>query len=509
MLRLKGKLLVYTFKAILTLIVVLVPLLGVWFSSSLTAYWNGPIWLALLSGLFFFPGLPLLWDWWATVRWKRKQQEEGEVELDPKAAVVAEQRKSRGRILVFWDRLILRTLVVNLALLVTLGWLFPDEGFTALSARGDWMLDNVDGEWSEPVSDALFATAGAVEFLYYMAHENPYEQYADDDTVAPEIEDRGDLRDRSGDVDDEPDSDDPDAERPAMSWPPPDDLHPVVAEMPESAETSIQSVAAYIAEREDDPFYRVKALFDYVADRLTYDVAVLEALEQGRHDYPPQDAEAVFEAGTAVCAGYARLLVELGRETGDEIVYVTGVSREQDGSISGLGHAWNAARIEGQWYLMDPTWGSGSVDSDEGFKARYNPTYLFTPPRIFINTHYPDDEGWQLLEEPLSRGEFVRQPQLRPTFFANGMELIEPTRSQTSVGSEARIVLGNPKGRYIRGFLAPLRGGEGEECDVSRGDETVVRCPIPASGRYQVMLFGGSQRYGTMPMWGKIEVQGG
>ncbi|MEO0815430.1 MAG: hypothetical protein AAFY60_21405, partial [Myxococcota bacterium] len=47
----------------------------------------------------------------------------------------------------------------------------------------------------------------------------------------------------------------------------------VVTSIPASAETDIESVAKYIAARESDPFMLVKALHDYVADRVAYDVA--------------------------------------------------------------------------------------------------------------------------------------------------------------------------------------------------------------------------------------------
>ena len=503
MLRFKAKFLVLLFKALLALITVSIPLLGVWFSSSLAAYFDGPIWLAGLVALLFFPVLPLLWDWWATARWNRKQRER---ESEPATVGIdGESAQAPSRILTFWDRLILRTLVVNLALLVSLGWLFPQTGFTALSARGDWMLDRAEGQWAQPVRDGLFAAADGLEFLHQIAYDNPFDDYADDDGgVVPDPGERGEFPAKEGDdPTDTPEADreeGEDEDRPPISWPPPDELHPLVADMPASEETSIESVANYIAANESDPFYRVKALFDYVADRVEYDVDALSGTR------PPQDAETVFETGKAVCAGYARLLIALGDHTGDEIVYVTGVSRDLDGEIGGAGPAWNAARIEGSWYLMDPTWGAGHVGDE--FNPSYNPAYLFTPPEVLIKSHFPDDDRWQLLDAPLSRGEFVRQPTLRTPFFAEGLELIEPTRSQQRVGDEARVVVDNPEGRRI---LANVVGDSGEEgrCQVSGGARTVITCPLPSEGIWRVKLFSGDPQARQFPMVGQLEVQGG
>ncbi len=497
MLEFKAKFLGWVLKAVLTLIVVLIPLLGVWFSSSIAAYFDGPIWVTGLVALLFFPALPLLWEWWATARWRKKQ----ESRKPDTAAVLGDPGETPKRILVFWDRLILRTLVINLALLVSLGWLFPQTGFTALSARGDWMLDRVEGEWSEPVRDGLFATADGLEFLYQLAYDNPFDDYADDgDGVVPEPGERGELGSRDRDEPDDEDERGAEGDRGPMAWPPPEELHPLVVDMPESQETSIESVARYIADNEPDPFYRVKALFDYVADRVVYDV---DALTGHR---PPQDAQTVFETGMAVCAGYARLLIELGRHTGDEIVYVTGVSRDLEGEISGAGHAWNAARIEGSWYLMDPTWGAGHVGDE--FNQEYNPAYLFTPPEVLIKSHFPDDSRWQLLDETLSRGQFVRQPMLVTGFFAEGLELLEPTRSQQRVGQQARVVVGNPDGRRILANMISEAGRE-ERCDVSGGEETVVQCDLPSRGIWRVQLFSGDPSASGFPLVGQIEVQGG
>ncbi|MCA9636489.1 MAG: hypothetical protein KC420_10730, partial [Myxococcales bacterium] len=72
--------------------------------------------------------------------------------------------------------------------------------------------------------------------------------------------------------------------------------------------------------------------------------------------YPDQRAETVLRTGLGVCAGYSNLIKAIGDVTGDEIVVVTGDSRGIGGEISGGGHAWNAAKIDGAWHLVDSTW---------------------------------------------------------------------------------------------------------------------------------------------------------
>lgn len=108
-------------------------------------------------------------------------------------------------------------------------------------------------------------------------------------------------------------------------------------------------------------------LHDYVADRIAYDAPAYF----GQAPRPPQAAETVFRTRKAVCAGYAKLLEALGQAIGEEIVHVVGNSRSSISDLNGNGHAWNAAKIEGNWYLIDATWNSGYVDAS-GFTKRYS-----------------------------------------------------------------------------------------------------------------------------------------
>jgi hypothetical protein len=160
-----------------------------------------------------------------------------------------------------------------------------------------------------------------------------------------------------------------------------------------------------------------------VADRVAYDTV---AYFTQRNNMPPQDANTVFRTRTGVCAGYAQLLAAMGLAAGEEIVVVVGDARTESSDLTGEGHAWNAAQIDGAWYLIDPTWDSGHIEGQEFVKA-YTTSNLFTPPTVFSVTHFPDETRWQLHDPPIERGDFFRQPVMRPEFFATGLELISPT----------------------------------------------------------------------------------
>lgn len=469
-------------KVVWNLAVVCTPLLGFWIASSLATYFNGPFWVPLVAGIAAFPVVPLLWEGIGKLRFDSKVQEADEAGDDPPQ-----------RYLTFWDRFILRTLTVNFAFLGVLAVWFPQDSFTALSTRGDWMLDGRDGAWVEPTRRTLFWTASTLEILYNATRENPFDQGGE--TPGPDPGDQpapdGEGPSTDGDTSGEDGGAADDAgratadERP--NWPLSEKRHPAVKSIPASSETDIASVADYIDKNEDDPHREFKAVYDWVADNIAYDA---EALAAGR-PFPPQDPQTVFQKRKAVCAGYAKLVEALGEKLGYKVAYIAGVSRENDGDLAGGGHAWNAVRIEKKWYLLDATWGAGSVQGDT-FEKDYNPNYLYTPPKIFGLDHFPDDPRWQLLGTPMSRGEFMRQPILRPGFYRRDLQLVDPTRSQVTVYGDITIELKNPDEDSLIAEVRKKGAGHdaGTRCRTRSGASSKITCPVDASGSYVVTMFG-------------------
>jgi transglutaminase/protease-like cytokinesis protein 3 len=210
-------------------------------------------------------------------------------------------------------------------------------------------------------------------------------------------------------------------------------LDAVVAGMPRAAETSIADVARYIAAREPDRRARIKALHDWVADRITYDqrearlvvvvttappellaaqcrlfpdlcpppdpsgLPPLTVLPMMRtpttEDIGDQLAERTFVRRRGVCAHYAMLLHRLGDAIGEDIVYVSGKARTPDGTVGQ--HAWNLARIDGHYEPLDATWDAGWDDGTK-FERRYTDAWLFVPAGEFLSTHYADNPRWRL-----------------------------------------------------------------------------------------------------------------
>ncbi len=488
---------VFLLRILWVLFVIALPLAGVWAASSLAAYSNGPRWAALLAGLCFFPLLPLAWE--AFAAWRRSKQ-----------------KNTKPRILTYGDRILLRTLGLNLVFLGVLLLSTPKVLFTALSARGDWLLEGAEGAWAAAARRVLFATADRLEWLYLATNDNPYRDEQPKPTGSssasgtpvpppppppPPVPTDKPRQPDKPEVQDKPSPEPP--PKPvagAKRWPFDRALHPAIATIPPEVETSLAAVAKHLAAEEPDPVLRVKALHDYVADRIAYDGESYLAKR-----YPPQDAATVFSTRKGVCAGYAKLLVAMGEAAGVSIAYVVGVSRDMGGDVAGEGHAWNAALVDGKWYLLDATWDAGYLEGPR-FVKQYSSDYLMAPAEVFGTNHLPDEPRWQLSSAPISRGEFVRQPNLRPGFHAKGLVLVDPKRSQVTVANEAVVTLKNPAGMSILADFEAKGVDQSSRCQVTPGETTLVRCDLPAEGTYHVRLFANEEKVGSHSFVGQFEV---
>ncbi len=460
----------HTVRAVWVSLMVLTPLFGFWLASSLAAYNNATQWLALLVGALLFPLLPLGWE--LLYVWRRR-----------KGKIV------KPAVLTRLDRLVLRTLIINGVFLGGMMWQARTASFRALAVRGDWMLEGHTGPIAQTLRGWMLAFADRFDHRTVKISNTYGESDDAPDNVKPPPEPEV-----------LPVTPEPEKQQ-NSAWPMPVAFHPIVAAMPDSEQSSVEAVGAYLAARITNKRELVKALHDFVVNRLSYDHDALKLIEA--HDYknvPEQTAEAVFARRSGVCEGYARLMTALGKAAGIEIAYVTGYIRDserrlaisddpwdtsQREALEGVGHAWNAVKLDDGWHLIDATW-------DDPTNSDHTTTYLLLPPRLMAFDHFPEERAWQLLPEPLSLGDFVRQPLLSPAIGEMGLALDSPDRSQVTVSGQLEIVLDNPidakvSARAVRDGSAA--SAEGDPCATKQtGTKTTITCDLP-DGEYEVRMF--------------------
>lgn len=168
---------------------------------------------------------------------------------------------------------------------------------------------------------------------------------------------------------------------------------------------------------------RARAIYDWIARNIRYDIKSFLA---GK--YPDPEAIRVLATRMAVCEGYSRLFVAMASAAGLEAVTISGYSkgfsrRDEAPDRKKPNHAWNAVKLDGQWHLLDATWGAGHIDKEELFIAEYNPRWFDVTPRHFAVSHLPVDPKWQLLEQALTAEAFWALPDLDLRAFDYGLRL--------------------------------------------------------------------------------------
>lgn len=487
-------------------VLLLPPLLCAWLVSSLATHLGGPRWLAIIAAVLVFPVLPLVWQ------------------------ARANQKTFAG--------LVIRTLFVSAVFLGALLWVWPTESFLALSRRGDWFLDGTAASDSTHVR--VREAAQALEGLYRLALHDPYAKHLQQTpqvseplkpavvAVAAEApQPKPDAVRRGFEVAPAPapkpvapspttlcattedgasicvEAEEPPAPReplpvepnpklphrpgvesaPAepsaplapvkLAWPLPDTVHPAVGRLSPADETDIASVASRLVSLSAPGADRIKALHDYVAATVAYDT---EAFFSG--NFPGQSATEVFQRKTGVCAGYANLLAALGKAAGETIEVVGGTA---DGYGGWSPHAWNAAKVDGAWVLMDATWNAGGV-RNKGFFRQYKTEYLFTPPERFVLSHLPRDERWQLLANPVSLASLPNAPKQFASGYVAKVAIEKPERSPMETqSSTVDVRITNPDRRDVLVYV----GRDENQTPCLKQSDVAFQCALPEPGLWR------------------------
>ncbi|XP_065592050.1 kyphoscoliosis peptidase-like [Cyrtonyx montezumae] len=268
---------------------------------------------------------------------------------------------------------------------------------------------------------------------------------------------------------------------------------------PGHTRTSIKAIVPLITAKSQNKLEMVRAIWFWLCHNIEYDVDGFLGLSQKIH-MPEQ----VLETGRAVCSGYAHLCQEMCREAGLSSVEVPGFSRgpcarggrqcQQQKSS----HMWNAVQLEGQWWLLDACWGAGTVDTESRlFVPRHDDFFFLTDPEHFIETHWPEDPAWQLLQPPISREDFEQRVFKTSEFFRLQLCLLSPNTSllKTAHG-EASVMLGSTHPTEFTYQLSKLQGTATTEdvgsahgmMTVSENSVTIKVIP-PTKGLYDLMIF--------------------
>ena len=158
--------------------------------------------------------------------------------------------------------------------------------------------------------------------------------------------------------------------------------------------------AASITAGAHSDYQKIRAIYQWICENIAYDTS-----------YSIYTADECVDAGKGVCQAYCELFYELAKAVGVRVDIISGKARDSHGSVGG--HAWLFAYTsKDKGFLLDPTWGAGSVDGRQ-FHRRNNCWIWFdVSPEWMLLSHYPDDKNDQLVARQLSWSEFMAQPNI-------------------------------------------------------------------------------------------------
>ena len=255
--------------------------------------------------------------------------------------------------------------------------------------------------------------------------------------------------------------------------------------------TSISELANLLAQNATTEAEKARIIYAWVTQHITYDLAAYnDAVYNNK--YPDVDAETVLRDRTTICSGYSNLYYALAEAMNLESAIVIGYAKgatPNTARFQDVNHSWNAVKIDTAWYLLDPTWGAGSIVEGK-FIPDYKPYYFATAPDEFINTHFPKDSGWQLLAQTYARTDFDNLPTISSRFYNLELELISHNY-KISGQNRVAIKLKAPKNIIA---VASLKQGTRELPDSAvlvnrQNDNLIVNVAPAAAGIYDLSIY--------------------
>ncbi|MDP4267268.1 MAG: energy transducer TonB [Bacteroidota bacterium] len=189
-----------------------------------------------------------------------------------------------------------------------------------------------------------------------------------------------------------------------------------VLQIPDSLTKTTENIASYITANFKDDKDKARAIFIWVATNIQYDVENMFAINF--YEKREEKIAKSLKTKKGICENYASLFNDICIKSGIKSFVIEGYTK-QNGFTDYIPHTWCAANIDSSWYLFDPTWGSGYVESGK-FYRKINNDFFKVNPLTLIKSHMPFDYLWQFLYNPLTNQEFYegkRQENKSLTYF--------------------------------------------------------------------------------------------
>jgi len=176
-----------------------------------------------------------------------------------------------------------------------------------------------------------------------------------------------------------------------------------VAEIPPNQAKTTSGIAKFITSNFKTDNEKIRAIFYWTASNISYDVPNMN--QPNNLDSAKEKIASALKTQKGVCIHYAEIFNEIANKVGIKSFIIFGYTKQFE-VIAPISHAWNAAKIDGKWFLFDATWGAGFVEGKK-FTKKLNNSFFMPEPSKMILSHMPFDYLWQFLNLPITNEEFI------------------------------------------------------------------------------------------------------
>ncbi len=180
-------------------------------------------------------------------------------------------------------------------------------------------------------------------------------------------------------------------------------LDSIAINTPDSLTIQPQQLANYINQFTNNDYEKVRVIYSWVAHHIKYEETISENDSLKNLDL------VMYSLNTkqGVCKNYSALFTILCSLVGIESYSVLGYTKINNQFVLTKDHAWNIAKIEGDYFLFDPTW-DANCKSFNPKNKEFEFCYFMNSSNDFIKTHMPYDPVMQLTNYPIKHNDFFK-----------------------------------------------------------------------------------------------------
>lgn len=232
-----------------------------------------------------------------------------------------------------------------------------------------------------------------------------------------------------------------------------------IAQIPDDLTKSTDRIVSYINSNFKTDTEKIRAAYYWIAINISYDVPNMFSPNQT--DSPQEKIDKTLKSKKGVCIHYAEVFKDIATKLGFKTFIISGYTK-QAGQVAPISHAWTASKIDGSWFLFDPTWSAGYVERQR-FVKKLNNAFFKVSPQKMVMTHMSFDYMWQFLSSPWNNQEFydgkeaMDKPKVNFDYQSEIDKYEQLSEAEKAIQAAARVEKGGFKNQLISDYYAYLK----------------------------------------------------